>query len=452
MTQDSLTIGSAADIRFKPYPAYKTSGVEWLGEIPKNWEIRRLKSALTLSCEKNGPIPFGEMLSVSGYRGIELKQYEHEEQRRLDTDLEDYRVVRRGQLVANTMWLNYTGLGVSELEGHVSPAYRCYNIKAHFHGRYLHHLMRSRIYVERYCSLLYGIRPNSLQIKNHDWDDIELLIPDDGEQIAVADFLDRETGKIDTLIKKKERLIELLNEKRSALISQAVTKGLDPNVPMKDSGIEWLGEIPEGWEVYPLKFVAPLQGGFAYDSDSFGIDGVPIVRMNNLRRGKLDLSEAVRVPERDCHKEFALCEGDLLLGLSGSTGDTGSLGNYAFVRERDVPCQLNQRVGRFQPGPSIFTIFLQYLIGSKCFTEPIILQCTGTAQYNVSPSSVGSVHIALPSIATQELVVLFLERQTEKIDELLEKVNDATEKLKEYRTALISAAVTGKIDVREEAV
>lgn len=206
-----------------PTVPMKESGVEWLGEIPAHWEVGRLKILLTLSREKNGSEPVGEMLSVSGYRGVEPKEYDYEERKRPIEDLADYRVVRVGQLVVNTMWLNYAGLGVSAFEGHVSPAYRSYGIAHRYERGYLHHLMRSAAYVGRYCGLLYGIRPNSLQIKNHDWDSLELLVPPRAEQHAIATYLDRETSRIDALVAKVREATERLGELRGAIVSAAVS-------------------------------------------------------------------------------------------------------------------------------------------------------------------------------------------------------------------------------------
>lgn len=154
---------------FPRYDEYKDSGVEWLGEIPAEWENFPFRSLFAVSTEKNEKTIIGEMLSVSGYRGIEIKKYAHEEQKRKAEDLKDYRVVREGQLVVNTMWLNYAGLGVSNYEGHVSPAYRSYNISKILNKKFVHYLLRSEEYVQCYTGLMQGIRPNSLQIKNNDF-------------------------------------------------------------------------------------------------------------------------------------------------------------------------------------------------------------------------------------------------------------------------------------------
>jgi type I restriction enzyme S subunit len=199
------------------YSEYKDSGVPWLGAVPVAWSVERFRHVFRESGEKIEAEVVGPMLSVSGYRGIEIKEYDDENRRRLDEELIGYRIVRPGQLVVNTMWLNYAGLGISEHEGHVSPAYRSYWIERDVDRRFIHHLMRSSIYVQGYTRLLTGIRPNSLQMSRDDLMDFPVLLPPADEQTAIAAFLDRETAKIDALVAEQERLIALLKEKRQAV-------------------------------------------------------------------------------------------------------------------------------------------------------------------------------------------------------------------------------------------
>jgi type I restriction enzyme, S subunit len=219
-------------------------------------------------------------------------------------------------------------------------------------------------------------------------------------------------------------------------------KTLRPYPEYKPSGVEWLGEIPVHWELKRLKLVAPLQAGYAFKSDSFQDEGVPVVRMNNLRRGKLDLSEVGHVAQSDAVDAFALRERDIVLGMSGSVGDTGSLGNFAVVRECDLPCQLNQRVGRFHLRKPLNQDFLPFFIQSKTFTEPVILAATSTAQFNVSPNDIGSILVAVPALDEQEAIAKFLDRETARIDGLVAKKERLIALLQEKRTALISHAVT----------
>jgi type I restriction enzyme S subunit len=219
----TVTISRAVTRGVDPAAEMKDSGVEWLGAIPLHWATRKFRHCFRESAEKNGSVPVGEMLSVSGLRGVEVKQYEDENRRRTVEELSDYRVVRKGQLAVNTMWLNYAGLGVSKYEGHVSPAYRAYWINPGFEDRYLNYLMRSGVYVDGYTALLTGIRPNSLQMSRNDLMGFPILCPPMPEQRAIADYLDAEAHGVEVLIAKSEKMISTLHEYRSALITDAVT-------------------------------------------------------------------------------------------------------------------------------------------------------------------------------------------------------------------------------------
>jgi type I restriction enzyme, S subunit len=164
----------------------------------------------------------------------------------------------------------------------------------------------------------------------------------------------------------------------------------------KDSGVKFLGEVPEHWTVHKFGFAGKLQGGFAFSASDFAPEGTVVVRMNNLKRGVLDLSEAVRISETCCNSKVALNTGDMLWGMSGSTGETGSLGNYARVRENDLPCQLNQRVGRFLVNNLITLDFLESVIQTPYFYEQVMLAVTGTAQFNISSEQVHACVVAIP--------------------------------------------------------
>jgi len=275
-----------------------------------------------------------------------------------------------------------------------------------------------------------------------------LPVPPLKEQQAIAAFLDHETARIDALIAEQQRLIKLLKEKRQAVISHAVTKGLDPDAPMKDSGVEWLGDVPAHWEVCKLGYVCSLQGGYAFDSSGFSQDGVTIVRMNNLKRGRLDLESSVKVFPESCDSRFQLTEGDILYGMSGSVGETGSLGNYAIVSRDDLPAQLNQRVGRFVLERLLLSNYLELVAQSLSFYAQVLDQVTGTAQFNVSSDQVESCKITFPGIEEQIRIAKETQAELIKMDRLVKLAEDQVYYLQERRSALISAAVTGKIDVR----
>lgn len=431
----------------RPYPTYKDSGAEWLGEVPEGWEVVPLWT-LFRRVKRTG-FPDAELLSVYRDFGVVPKASRDDNFNNASEDLSTYQLVKAGDLAINKMKAWQGSVAISEFEGIVSPAYFIFTPTHTEDSRYLHYLMRSAEYTHAYLAHSKGIRPNQWDLEPQEHSRMGIILPPLPEQQAIARFLDKEVAKIDALVAEQRRLIVLLAEKRQAVISHAVTKGLNPAAPLKPSGIDWLGDIPEGWDAGKLGCWAILQGGYAFASELFGSEGVPIIKMTNLSRGKIDLTEAARIPEDKCVDKVALEQGDLLWGMSGSIGETGSLGNYGRVGSENLPCQLNQRVGRFVVNrPGLSSDFLELVIQSRNFYEQILLLVTGTAQFNVSSEQVQSVKISLPPLAEQIEIVRSVRNLLEQLDALTAAATSAISLLQERRAALISAAVTGKIDLR----
>jgi type I restriction enzyme S subunit len=278
---------------------------------------------------------------------------------------------------------------------------------------------------------------------------IELVQPPLAEQRAIATFLDRETQKIDNLIAKRERLIGLLEEKRTALISRAVTKGLDPDVPMKDSGVEWLGEIPEHWEEKRLKSLTPDDRPIMYGIVLPGPnveDGVPIVKGGDVTPGRLRL-ELLNKTTREIESRYVrsrLLGGDLVYAIRGS------IGMVEIVPDEIEGANLTQDAARISPGPAVFGRWLLYALKSKTTFAQLDAGAMGATIRGINIRDLKRAVVQVPPLAEQQDIADYLDRETAKIDALVRKVREHIEKLREYRTALISAAVTGKIDVREE--
>jgi type I restriction enzyme S subunit len=278
-----------------------------------------------------------------------------------------------------------------------------------------------------------------------------IFVPTIPEQHAIAAFLDRETAKIDALIEKKRRLIGLLEEKRAAIISHVVTKGLDPNAPMKDSGVEWLGEIPAGWEVKRLKRVSsrigsgktPRGGGEVYCDN-----GIIFLRSQNIHFDGLHLDDVVYIDET-VDSEMAstrVIPKDILLNITGA-----SIGRCSIAPKDFHPANVNQHVCIIRPVEELVDPdFLHKIICSKIIQSYIFSVENGTSREGLTFSQIANFIITLPNdLDEQRDIAIFLDQETAKIDTLISKIHEAINKLQEYRTALISAAVTGKIDVRE---
>lgn len=309
--------------------------------------------------------------------------------------------------------------------------------------------------------LYYWLAANYQNIRNlaggeaRDGLNLEMLgsipcpVPPVDEQQTIARFLDAKTAQIDALVAQKRQLIDKLKEKRQALIARTVTRGLplelesNPELGGSKEVHPLIGILPKGWKSLKLGRVAQVQGGYAFKSDDFQQEGIPVVRMNSMKNGALDLEGAACIDESVCIPAVSLREGDVLYGMSGS------IGNFAVVKNSDIPCQLNQRVGRFLvQNKRLLSAFLVYLIQAPYFYDQVLLQATGTAQLNVSGGQIESVLIALPSLDAQRLMVDFLDARCAEIDALQRKTEQALESLYEFRMAIVTSAVTGKIDVR----
>ncbi|MGV0581910.1 hypothetical protein ABQF17_22245 [Mycolicibacterium elephantis] len=438
-------------MNYPVYPEYKESGVEWLGEIPASWGIKRFRYCFRESSEKNGDTPVGQMLSVSGYRGVEVKEYDDESRRRTVDELADYRVVRVDQLAVNTMWLNYAGLGVSRFEGHVSPAYRAYWINPGLHPRYTNHLMRSSVYVDGYTALLTGIRPNSLQMGRSDLMNFPILIPPPSDQQLIADFLDRETAKIDALIAKQEQLIATLREDRIATITHAVTKGLDPNAEMKNSGVEWLGEIPAGWKVMQLRHTVERieQGVSPAAHAELADDGWGVLKSGCVNGGVFQEVQHKKLPDGfDVDTNLAVKVGDLL--VCRASGSPSLVGSAAIVRTLNYRLILSDKTFRFVLGKRVLPRFLEWELNSRTYREQVTGAISGAEGLanNLPLSSLKAFSVTVPPIPEQRSIVEYLDAHCAKLDALIAKSEQMIGVLQEYRSALITDAVTGKIDVR----
>lgn len=434
---------------FPRYAQYKDSGVDWLGQVPAHWEVKPVK---TIALVVNG-YPFDSKLfdPADGYPLVRIRD--------LDCDLTEARYrggfVEAAAITSSDVLIGMDGeFNVGRWRGQgvalLNQRMCCVRARTPLLTRLLEYALP--IPLKAINDVTYSTTVKHLA--SSDVEKTRIALPsDETEQREIAGFLDRETGKIDALVAEQERLLELLKEKRQAVISHAVTRGLNPNAPLKPSGLAWLGDVPAHWKVGKLGYAAKLRGGFAFSAADFGQDGVAVVRMNNLRRGHLDLTEAARIPDAVCEPGAALSEGDLLWGMSGSTGETGSLGNFARVRADDLPCQLNQRVGRFVADPaSLDVTYLEWLIQTSALYDQVLLLVTGTAQSNISSEQVQSCMVALPPPSEQRAIVAHLDAATAQFDALTAAVERALALLQERRTALISAAVTGQIDVRSAAL
>ena len=446
-------------VKFAPYNDYKPSGVEWLGDIPVHWGVAAVK--------RHYSIQLGKMLQnhPNSSADVEVPYLKAQHVQWFSVRITDapkmwaspHEIEQFGIQAGDLLVCEGGEGGRCALVEEVPPGYIIQNA--------LHRVRSSGTcrndYLQYVMNLIaqsgwFDAINNKATIAHftvEKFGSLMIPFPPLFEQTAIVRYLDQADERIRHYVSSRERLIELLEEYRQAVIHHAVTRGLDPNVRLKPSGVEWLGDVPAHWEVRRVKQVAQIQGGFAFPADSFGNEGVPVVRMNNIRRGVLDLENVVRIPEHQCKDAFALKEGDIIYGLSGSIGATGSLGNYAIVRKGDIPAQLNQRVARFRLVIDRITGgFLVESLQTSVFYDQVLSHTTGTAQFNVSTNDIGNVALALPPVEEQRRIVRHLSITTANINASINRARREIELLSEYRTRLIADVVTGKVNVREAVV
>lgn len=437
--------------RFKRHSTYKDSGLEWLGPIPVGWEVKPLKHLTSFSTGWTPPTGredlYGGGQLWANISDLGPKVLTTTEKTISDSAIREarLRIVKAGSLLFSFK-LSVGTVSIAGVDMYTNEAIAAFAPSPRIDTQYLY--WAAPVLVPRNAQEnIYGAPLLSRErIANAD-----VLRPSVPEQRAIAAFLDRETARIDALVAKKERLFELLQEQRTALITRAVTKGLDPNVPMKDSGVEWLGEIPAHWEVKSLKALSELQTGLTLGKKYEGVALTtrPYLRVANVQDGYLDLDDVanVEVPEHDAAR-YELRAGDVLMTEGG---DFDKLGR-GYVWEAQVAHCLHQNhifAVRPRPGslnPHYLALMLSSGYGRAYFTATS-KQSTNLASTN--STKLRNLPMPAPSVREQHAIVAFLDQEATRIDALIAKVREAIDRLKELRTALISAAVTGKIDVRE---
>jgi type I restriction enzyme S subunit len=413
--------------RFKPYPKYKDSGVEWLGPIPAQWVIKRVKW-ITLSHKQgyytedayiDGGVKLARITDIDDFGNVSFENMPFVDISRREESI--FGLKDKDFVFARSGTIGRFGL-VRQAERSVFASYLiCFRFKECF-PEFLRFAFSSLFFRESLISTLHGGANQNVHAENIK--EQSLAIPTFSEQCAIASFLDRETAKINALVAKKERLIALLHEKRMSLITRAVTKGLNPDVPMKDSGVVWLGEIPAHWKVKRLKYVARLRSGEAITSSTISETG-----------------------------EYPVYGGN---GLRGYTSAYTHEGEFPLIGRQGALCGcINYAQGRFwasehavvaAPTAGNLPVWLRDLLQSMKLNQ----YSESAAQPGLAVETIVGLKVPVPPAEDQRAIAAFLDRETAEIESLIAKIREGIEKLKEYRIALISAAVTGKIDVREE--
>ncbi len=449
---------------FKKYEAYKDSGVEWLGEIPSHWLCISLKNIEPYNSQMVQTGPFGAQLHASDYvdEGVPLILIKNVRNLAIDDSdipkisaedakrLSIYRVEvgdivfsrvgsigriakvtekERGWLISGQMLR--LRLGSNSL----NPAYSVYALS-------------SKI-VEDYVTY-YSVGSTRDSINTEILMNLKIPLPPLEEQKRIAAFLDKETTKIDTLIDKQEQLIALLQEKRQAIISHAVTRGLNPNAKMKDSGIEWLEEVPEHWEVKKLKFVARIQPSNVDKKSKENEKEVLLCNYTDVYYNEeitADLSLMKATASDVQIRKFTLKRGDTI--ITKDSEDPNDIAVPAYVPQDLEGVVCGYHLALLRPGKGTCGGYLKRVMDTQYARSVFATRANGITRYGLGTYAISNFILPLPPLEEQKQIAAFLDKETTKIDTLIEKCETAIELLKERRPALIAAAVTGKIDVRD---
>lgn len=447
--------------RYQMYPEYRDIGIEWLGEIPSHWKIERLKYATNLNpevlSENTHPDYLIEYVDISNVNALgeilEVQEYRFE-----DAPSRARRVVRQGDTIISTVRTYLKAIAFLENPSEnliVSTGFAVLRPKPNLHPKFLAYVVQAVEFIDTVVANSTGVSYPAIAPSR--LGDLPIWFPVSiDEQRAIAAFLDRQTAKIDALIAKKRELIAALHEKRSAIISHAVTKGLNPDAPMKDSGIEWLGEIPAGWEVVRLKFLlARIDSGFSPDCIDMpaGEGEWGVLKTGCVNGGVFHPEENKTLPiDVDPLPQLEVNIGDVL--MSRANGSLDLIGSVALVDKLPkARLLLSDKTFRFRfRQQNCEPKFFVKVMGSSLGREQIKLAVSGAGGLanNIAKSSIMEMRITLPPVCEQREIIEFLRLETSHIAYLIAKAEATIERLQEYRSALISAAVTGRIDVRGE--
>lgn len=427
--------------RYKAYSEYKNSGHKWLGDIPSQWNVwgaKRIFASVRVAAkdtdeqlaasQKYGVVPQSLMMKLNSAKVmLALK----------GTD--SFRHVEKDNFVISLRSFE-GGIEHSAYEGCVSPAYTVLEASLHMHSEFYKYLLKCEPFIAALQSSTDSLRDGK-SISYEQFGAIHLPYCSYEEQQQIANFLDHETTKIDTLITKQEKLIELLKEKRQAVISHAVTKGLNSDAPMKGSGVEWLGEVPEHWAVKKFNHCAQIRGGLV-DPRLEQYKELILYAPNHIEKetGKVIFKESADAQGADSNK-YLCFKGEVIYSKIRP-----ALAKVAICDEAVALCSADMYPINAYNG--LKNLFLHWFLLSDSFTKAVILDSDRVAMPKVNREALGEYKIPVPSEREQNDICEYIDLQSSILDQLEDRAKIAIKLMKERKTALISAAVTGKIDVR----
>ena len=435
----------------RKYPTYKDSGIEWIGKIPKNWELKPLKHSVSINRDVLPEITAQDYeLQYIDIGNVDISGLISPPDTMIfeDAPSRARRVINNGDTIVSTVRTYLKAIAfIDSNENNLiaSTGFAILSPNGLLNSKYIYYIISSQKVIDTISSLSVGVSYPAITAS--ELGRIPMWFPKDiAEQQAIADYLDKKTGLIDELISKKRRQIELLTEQRQGVINQAVTKGLDPNVEMKDSGIEWLGEIPKHWEIPKFKFTCSLIKDGTHLPPLRQKEGIPLLSVRNMVKGKfINLPDDSLISENDYHnltKTFRVEQYDVLLAIVGAT-----LGKVAIV-EKMNRFAIQRSIAVFRTIPDILDYkYLAYFMRSEVYQKLLWQNVGFSAQPGIYLSDLSNFNLTVPPLSEQINIVSKVEHLESELFNAISKAEQQIELLQEYRTALISEAVTGKIKV-----
>ena len=435
-----------------PYPAYKPSGIAWLGDVPERWEVRRLKHVTSTNPEDlpetTDPehelqyVDIGDVDATAGITGTTTYRF-------VDAPSRARRVVRDGDVIISTVrtYLKAVAGVVKPADNLiVSTGFAVVRPSREVHPPFLRHMLSSDGFIGSVVARSVGvsypaIAPSTLS-------NLPIPLPPLAEQRGIAGFLDRATARVDALVAKKRRLLGLLAEKRQALITHAVTRGLDPHAPTRPTHIAWLGDVPGHWEVMPIRrIISRVTSGSRGWAAHYADEGTPFVRIGNIARDRIDLRledlQCVDAPQDEESRRTSIRVDDVLLSITAYIGAVG------VANDAVVPGHVNQHIALISPiHDAVESRWLAYALLSEIGQFQCRVSLSGGTKEGLTLDDVKSLCVCLPPPDEQRWIVAHLDAATARLDGLSAQVAAAIARLAEYRAALITAAVTGRVDVR----
>ena len=434
---------------FPAYERYKNSGVGWLGEVPEHWELLPVRAVVAHRDERNENAACQAYLSLLANIGVIPYEEKGDIGNKMPDDLSKCKQVSVGDIVINSMNYSIGSYGISSYDGVCSTVYVVLRANERVIERRFAFRIFQNVAFQRYAaSFGNGILAHRAAISWDDLKGIEIALPPAEEQVRILTFLDREIAKIDTLIEEQRRLIALLKEKRQAVISHVVTKGLQPEVPMKGSGVLWLGEIPTHWSVVPLKaLLSGIKAGpfvSALTKDMYAATGFKVYGQEQVIPADFSVGDYYISAEKFQElSQYKVAAEDILVSC------VGTFGKVAVVPQNAEPGIINPRLIRLRCAPGIHPEFLAEVLKSDVTFEQFSQLSRGGTMDTINIETLKSIRVALPPYEEQEAILQAISGWRESIARSIGLAKSSASLLGERRSALVSAAVTGKIDVRK---